>query len=447
MSRYQRRNTMRWGECPMPYAWAIGQSNQGRLGVARLHFSEVFDTAERVLDDARTATYGAQKKYFRGMVAVARSPRRGEYAVVHIGSGSFFRTDRLGALVARTLIAGKSDAEALEFAEGTEPGAGQRARRLIFALDMKGAMTSTPPVKAGRRRRVAAHVLGAVLTVVGFLVSVSPTFLLAWMFGMVPHTPIGKHVWRSTRLTIVNNLEANGLSGRPEPSRNYMFMYVSTVLSRKRLRDLVNRLFDQDSARVMAGYLEAGGATVGAFLHGPVCVAVPNALRSHGREVIRIVNPWAHGIYVSQFSGLLGDFFGDSPDMAVALTEHLASGALLRHLKAGHSVYVALDQAARNARPTANIEILGHTVPRNDGPAWLAVRSERPLALWTTHSSPSGLVLTAYAPIYPDPSLPVELRVAAMSEQLYADAEAAIRAHPEAWSGWSHLNLLKRSRP
>src|SRR4029077_11310219 len=113
------------------------------------------------------------------------------------------------------------------------------------------------------------------------------------------------------------------------------------------------------------------------------------------------------------------------------------------HLKSGRSVYVALDVPASERKPAAEVKMLGHAFPRNDWPAWLAMRSGRPLALWTTHSTPAGVVITASPTLYPDPSLPIGMRVADLSERLYALAEAAILEHPEAWTFLGYLHLLK----
>jgi hypothetical protein len=88
--------------------------------------------------------------------------------------------------------------------------------------------------------------------------------------------------------------------------------------------------------------------------------------------------------------------------------------------------------------------MLGHAFPRNDGPAWLAVRSRRPVSLWTTHFSSRGVVLTTSEPIYPDDSLAPQDRVAKLSEQLYEQAEGRIRQHPEAWACWSYLSGVMR---
>jgi hypothetical protein len=399
----------------------------------------------------------APKRYLRALVAVGRSSRRREYMVVHFGSGSFFRTDRLGALVVRALIDGHSDVEAMDRVDRIEPGSGARARQLLFPLEMKGAMTRLPPAPGSYRRglrRLVALAMGPPLSILGQVVRLAPTPVVAWMFESWPSSPLGHHVWRSNRVTVISNLRASGYAERPEAwlldisrrcaavARNYFFMYLMVGLSPGRLRRLVERLFDNDSADDLAVRLEATGATVAVFLHGPLCVAVPNALRMRGRDVVRAVVPLSHGNNVSERSGPLGDFFGDPPDMAVDVTDANGSGALLRHLKAGRSVYLAMDGPG-NARKPSMIEILGHSLPRNDWPAWLAVRSGRPLALWTSYNSPSGVVIDASPSLHPDPSLPIELRVAALSERLYAYAEAVIRQRPEAWTGWSFFSWIK----
>lgn len=417
--------------------------------------------AESPVVDALTVSHDvAPKRYLRALVAVARSARPGEYAVVHFGSGTFFRTDRLGALAVRALIHGQSDAEAIELVERIEAGVGERARRLIDQLSSTGTMTTVRLFQGGRRwwlRRVAALAIGPVLSALAPLVHLAPTSVLAWMFRILPSSPIAYHVWRSSRLTILDNLQASGYAGQPEARlleigrgcavcapANRLFLYLSLAITPERLNRLVERLFDRDSADQLAIRLQADGPAIGVFLHGGLYAAVPNALRIRGQEVVRVVVPRTHGINLSELSGPLRDLFGDSSTMTVEVNDPLAMGALVRHLKAGRSVYIGLDRLVFE-RKAGEIDMLGHRFPRNDGPAWLAVRSGRPLALWTTHSSSTGVAIEASPPLYPDPSLPVDLRVSALSERLYAYAESAIRQHPEAWAAWSYLNAFIES--
>lgn len=415
-------------------------------------------TAQSMVGDApNTSKDVTPTRYLRALVAVAPAAKRREYVVVHFGSASFFRTDRLGALVVRALIAGRSDAEAMQLAERFETGAGERAQQLILALGAKGAMTPQPP-PTGRRlwlRRMMALALGLPLGVMAPVVRLAPTSTLAWMFEVWPSTPIGRHVWRTNRLMVISNLCASGYADRPEPwlleisrrcaayARNYLFMYLSVGISPRRLDRLVDRLFDRESTDALAAHIQVAGATVGVFLHGPLCVVVPNALRIRGREIVRSVLPWTHGTRVSDTYGPIRDYFGETSEMTVDVNDPNASGAFLRHLKAGRSIYVALDERARDGKPAAEIEMLGHRLARNDWPAWIAVRSGRPLALWTTHNASTGVVITASPLLHPDPTLRVDLRVAELTTRLYRYAEGTIREHPEAWTGWGYLSFLK----
>lgn len=397
-------------------------------------------------------------RYLSALLATGRSARRREYVVAHVGSGTFWRTDSLGALATRTLINGRSDADAIEYVEQIETGAGERARRLFSALDSWDALKARS--RGARRRfwlrRLIANAMGAALSSLGLLVHVAPTRVIACVFSIWHSTPIARHIWRCTQFRILLNLRTSGYAGwsessvreigrrcAVEPSRNYLFNYLTVGLPPNRLDRLVNRLFDRRSVDAVAARLESTGPIVGVYLHGPLCAAVPNALRMRGLEVVRVVVPRTHGINVSESSGPLLDFFGEPPGTAVDETSPSVSGALLRHLRAGRSVYIALDKLAGEANG-AEVEMLGHCFARNDGPAWLAVRSGCPVALWTTHNSPHGTVITSSTFFYPDRSLPVELRVARLSEHLYAHAEAAIRQHPEAWTCWADLSLLQR---
>jgi hypothetical protein len=419
-------------------------------------------TAESLVVDATpTDDDVVPKRYLRAVVVVAHAARRREYVVAHFGSASFWRTDRLGALAVRALIAGRSDDEAMDLVERIEAGAGERARDLFFALDSKGAMTRQPPSRAGRRlrvRRLVSRAMGPFMSAMGPVVRLAPTPLLVWMLEVWPSTMPGRHVWRSNRHVVINALRNSGYADRPESwlndvsrrwaahKRSYLFMYMSVGLSPARLAQLVDRLFNRESADAVAAQLQAAGPTVGAFLHGPLCVAVPNALRARGHEVVRSAVPGTHGTHVSETSRPIRDFFGDSPEMAVDVSDPLGSATLLRHLKAGRSVYVSLDEPANERKPAAEIEVLGQRWVRNDWPAWIAVRSGRPLALWSTHSSPNGVVLTSSPLLHPDLSLPVELRVAELSTRLYTFAETAIREHPGEWVGWIYLNTLIKTR-
>jgi hypothetical protein len=396
--------------------------------------------------------------YLRVVLAVARVSRRGEYVLVHFGAGSFLRTDRLGALAVRALVAGRSGAEAMQLAEKVEPGAGERVRHLICLLGATGAMTLEPPVGIqGRLRFAASSAAGFALSAMSVPVRLVPMAFLAWIFKIWPWTPIPRYVWRCGRLTILNNLNSGGFSTRDkrwslqtgrrsaaEPSRNYLFNYLSVTLAPKQLSRLVDRLFDRDSADDLANRVRSTGPVVGVFLHGPLFVPIPHMLRNRGLEVVRVVVPRTHGLNVSESSGPLGRFFGESTGDSVEETDPNSSIALLRHLKAGRNVYVALDKLLGEATKliTAEIEWLGHCVARNDGPAWLAVRSGRPLILWTAHNSPSGVVITASPHLYPDSSLIAADRVADLSTRLYALAEAAIRERPEAWACWTYPSIF-----
>jgi hypothetical protein len=396
------------------------------------------------------------KRYLRAVVAVGRSARRGEYIVAHFGSGTFYRTDRIGAAAIRVLIHGRSHLEAIARAEAMEPGAGERALFLIDRLGTKGAMQRTyPQLSRGRRwlRRQIAVCAGIGMGVAAPFVRLVPLAILTRMLRSLPSTRTGHRTWQVTRRNVVPGFQSNPATApkRPNPQRNHLFMYASTLLPAGRLEQLANRVFDVTSVDATAGQIKASGPVVGAFLHSPLCVAVPIVLRTRGCEVIRVVAPSAHGINVSQASGPLGDFFGESTRTYVELSDSngamtAVTGSLLRHLKAGRNVCIALDVPAPERQMAAEIEMLGHRFPRNDWPSWLAVRSGRPIALWTTHWSPSGIVLTSSEAIYPDPGLPTDRRVAELSQRLYALAEAAVLEHPEAWTFLGHLQLLKEKR-
>ena len=403
-----------------------------------------------VLDEvgpASTADRPTAPKYLRALAAVTRSPRKGEYLVVLLRTGSFYRTDWLGAKVAQTLIDGKSDLEALDVIDRIEEGSAEWGQRLIYVLEAKGALTaSRPPSGLPRwQRKLVAGIAGPALGAIGPILRIMPPRLVAAGFRMLLSVVTG------------SSLPSKGRGSRPRRSFNYAFMYLTICLTPPRLDRVVNHLFDHRAADEVAARVRSEGATVAAFLRGPLCPAVPNVLRTRGNEVVRVVAPLSHGVNISRGAGRLVDFFGESPPKLVIDTAPLFTAELLRHLKEGRSVYVGLDNIQHVYDPKtgiltkpkamAEVEMLGYRFPRNDYPAWLAARSGRPLVLWTTHDSSAGCVIKASPPIYPDASLPMTDRVAELSRALYRYAEAAIREHADDWRYWQHINLMTVDEP
>jgi hypothetical protein len=404
----------------------------------------------------------ASELYLQSTVAACRSARRGEYVIVHFRSGTFLRTDRLGAVLVKRLIDGRSDIEAIAEVDRIEPGAGERARRLVFALRMKGALSPALPHEGRRRaraRRWKSMLMGLPVAGMGPILRYTPAGVLGMGFRLLLTTPIGRGTSRPQGKQVMSSAGAGRERGdippvvRPNRSFNHLFMILAVSLSPKRLDRLVDSMFDNESVDRAAQELESFAPAVGVFLHSPLCQAVPNALRIRGYKIARVVIPWTHGFNLSPKSGPLRDFFGDRSDQSVDSVDPRGTpGLLLRQLKAGSTVYVALDNIIHvrdettgdlhRPNPAATIEMLGLRFPRNDGPAWLAELSRRPVVLWSTHTSGSGVVLTASPPLWPDPSLTVDRRVADLSERLYRHAEAAIRQHPEAWRYWSHLDMI-----
>jgi lauroyl/myristoyl acyltransferase len=399
----------------------------------------------------------APRGYLRATVAVARSPRHGEWVLVHFGAGSFLRTDRLGALTTRSLVAGRSGEEAMRLVEEIEPGAGDRARRLICLLGATGAMALEHPTRRSVWFRMAASCAGGlILTAMAGLVRNAPIPLLARVFTSWAHHPIPRHAWRSGGRTVLVNLDRTygredkdwlvnvGRASVVEASRNYLYAYMCLALTSDRRDQLVERLFDGEAVDRVAQTLRTSGPVVGAFLHGPLHVPVANALRKRGLEVVRVIAARTHGMYVSARRGEMASFFGESAETTVTEADPSASGSLLRHLKTGRNVYVALDTVLDGQSKAAGtrIEWLGQNVERNDSPAWLAVRSGRPVVLWTTHQSGSSVILAVSAVLQPDAALPTGARVADLATRLYASAEAAIRQHPEAWLGWTYPSMF-----
>jgi len=353
------------------------------------------------------------------------------------------------------MVDGMSDVDAAGLAEHQEAGAARRTHQLVEELATTGALTWNRPdthTNRWRVRRLAGLTAGLGLGAAAAVARHLPVRMLSRMIGLLPSSPFTWHVYRSSRTTIVANLLSSSLAD--EPARwlrwvamgsaavapaNGCFNFLGTILARGRLDLVADRVVDRPSADRVAAQVAEAGPLIGVFLHGGLYAAVPNVLRSRGHKVVRVVVPRTHGTYVSEASGRLTDLWGETSEMTVEAGDAFGSAAMVRHLKEGRNVFIALDRLAF-ARPTGTAYMLGRALPRNDGPAWLAVRSGRPVALWTTYIDRGRIQITASLLLYPDPTLSPQERVARLSQQLYEQAEKAIRAHPEAWACWSYLS-------
>ena len=401
------------------------------------------------------------RRYLRAAVAVARSAKAGEYVVAHFSSGTFFRIDALGAQAVRALVDGASDLEAMQLVEERETGAGQRLKPLIDHLFVRAAMTSEPPARSGARwaiRRRASPAIGTAMSMLAPFVRFAPTRWLAWVYRALPSTPIGRHVWRSCRFTIVDNLRASGFGDHPEPwlrktsqqiaactPGDWFFLYMTIALSPARLERFVSRVFDAAGVADLASRLRAEGPAVITYMHGPLSPALPNALRALGVHVVRTTKGDAHGVNVSDKAGPLSSFFAETPDMAVDLADENAAQAMLQHLGRDHSIYISLDKVA-SPRATAEIGLLGQRFSRNDEPAWLAVRSGRPVILVNTFYSGRKIGIDVYPTLYPQPGEQPEADVERISTRLYQYGESALRAHPESWACWTYMSRVQGLR-
>src|SRR5712691_4710794 len=134
-----------------------------------------------------------RERYLHAVVAVVRSPRRGEFAIVHFGSGKFFRTDKLGATAMLAMVDGMSDVDAAALAEHQEAGAASRTHRLVDALAATGAIAWNRPDTSTNRwrvRRLAGLTAGVGLGAAAPLVRHLPVRVLAGTIGLLPSSPV-----------------------------------------------------------------------------------------------------------------------------------------------------------------------------------------------------------------------------------------------------------------
>lgn len=116
---------------------------------------------------------------------------------------------------------------------------------------------------------------------------------------------------------------------------------------------------------------------------------------------------------------------------------------LVRHLNEGGVVHILIDAVpASSALAGPTVSFLGQALRRVDGPAWLAAMTGKPILFVGVYRNGRRTTYDLGAPMYADAALPRGRQVAELSERVYAEAEAFVRRHPEAWMGWSYLPML-----
>lgn len=391
--------------------------------------------------------------YLRSSLIAIRY-ERGRYVLFHPGSSSVTATDWLGARAARLLVRGYSNGEVARRVERDAVGAGERLRVLTTRLATIGAMTDVSPRRTLRwyARLAGSLSLGWVLSVFSSMLRMVPLWALHWLYETLPETPFGTRTVRQSFAWMDGNLRASGFADtspqrRAEiarasgaaSTRLSFFLYLCILLPAERFTQFLSQVIDVAGFEAMWRHVAQGGVVAG--LHSDLFWGAPIYLRTRGVPVSSIADMFGLGVALASDLDIRSTFPALFPNM-IDSRGVMTGKELLKRLRGGEVIMAAFDappqrEVMGEVMPT--IAFLGHSVRRFDGPAWLAVRSGKPLILVDMHRRGKRTVLDVMA-LERDGSLPAREQIAALTEQMYTQSEAFIRAHPESWMVWSYFH-------
>lgn len=393
--------------------------------------------------------------YLRTSLLVVRHAKR-QYALYHPGSSVALLTDPTGAAVARRLILGWSGDVVREWLDQTMPGADERLRQLLDRLAIIGSVTDSPPRRTFRwRMRVfgslaASGVLSAALALLPHL----PVRFLCWLLNALPSSPLISRTIGQIAPFVISMLDESGYQDLPvawkhavvrgsaaTSARTSTLMVIAHAASRKKITRLASLLVERRSSRALREAISETNGVIVAGLHSDIFV-MPFA-----ESVVGDVP----ALGIADEGATLMPF---EPDTALTLNSYLGSHilpthstmtmrTLARHLAGGGVVHILFDaRPEQSGGETATVSFLGHTLRRVDGPAWLAVRSGKPIVFAGVYRAGSQVGYDMSPQLWADQALTRSEQIRDLSERLYAEAEAFVRRHPEAWMGWSYLPML-----
>lgn len=396
-------------------------------------------------------------RYLRTSLFLVRY--RGRYVLVHPGSSVILITDTPGARAVMRLIRGHSETAVRAWAESRLAGAGERVGQLVDRLDTIGAITTDCP-RRGVRWRVRSSLsllMGHALTLASVTVPRLPLPLLRLMFDALPFTPLVARTVGQIQPYVDANLCASGYADTRDEwrcaiarscaaasARTFFLMYLALVLAPGKLRRLLHMLFDMESFAAMDHTLRTSGGGIVAGLHTSLYVGIIPLLGAAGWESAVLADITALGANVANELPPGLDIYGQ---YAAILDSHarMVGKDLLECLRAGKLAVLAFDappQGTTDGAAVRSISLLRQPVNRFDGPAWLAVRSGKPIVFVATYRRGRKTVIAVQPPLYPDLDLPRRAQVEDLTARLYGVAELFLRQHPEAWMAWCYLHDL-----
>lgn len=400
-----------------------------------------------------------RESFLRSALIPLSHQSTGRYGLFHPGSGVMIAVDRLGVLAARELLGGASLAQARQRLALTGRLSHAGFDALAAALAQAGALGEvTGPRWRREVRALACRWLGvAGLRAADTLVAL-PYSAQRWLLSWLPRAVLGPRVMAQARWYLDGVLTASGYGEAPAVERERLIRAVCQATTRTMLFGLLSvvaapthagawlrRVVEARGAAEVDAAVAAGGAVV-ACLHSEGYLAL---LARHAHTYARAacavraemvsVNLDAHAPASDAVTRALGAQMDN--------TDPMAARRLADYLRAGGIVTLPFDGAPLNA-PTTHVELLaGRPLRASRGPAWLAVRSGRPLYFATTHWDGQRVVIDYGEPLSVPGDLTRREQVTALTTELYQRANRWVEAHPGAWTGWTFLEHYLAEQP
>lgn len=421
-----------------------------------LQHSSHLSKAENPLFLSGKAAPVTTDRYLRTSLLVVRHSKR-LYALFHPGSSVALLTDTIGAAVGCRLVAGWSEHSVRGWLNRKHPGSDPQLTQLLERLAIIGSLTDNPPGRTlkWRTRVFASLALSGLLSIALAVLPHLPVRLLCWLLNALPSTPLVSRTVGQIEPFVTSMLDASGYAERSSEwkhavacgsaatsARTSVLLVVAHAATRQKIATLTSLLVDPRSSRALRQALTESDGAIVAGLHSDVFVMPFSQSVVWDLPTLGIADEAATLMPFEPDSALtLNAYLG-----AQLLSTHspMTMRTLVRHLVGGGVVHILFDAVLEKlGGEAATVRFLGRRLRRVDGPAWLAVRTGKPIVFVGVYRAGSRVGYDISPPLHANAALLERSQlIADLSERVYMAAEAFVRRHPEAWMGWSYLPML-----
>jgi lauroyl/myristoyl acyltransferase len=228
-------------------------------------------------------------------------------------------------------------------------------------------------------------------------------------------------------------------------SRTMLFGLLVVLAEPHRAQRLLRQFVRPKGFDTVRAAAEAGGAVV-ACLHSdcyPALLALQARTFEHASCVVR-----AEMVCVGLEAGAAPpDYVAQALGTQISNTAAMGPRLLAACVRKGGVVTLPIEAVPVGATRGQVVSLAGHPLRANRGPAWLAVRTGRPLFLATTRWVGRRVLVDYGEPLRVSADLSRQEQVERLTSELYARADLWVRAHPSDWTGWTFLEHYMTQLP